>query len=82
MVIWVAIWTMATIGGAVMLAFVALLTWWSYEAGVWWLVLPFIGLMGTLAILSAQKKRKDEDDEDAEGEGLTDMSSFELEFHR
>ncbi len=78
--IWAAIWALAGIAGAVMFGIAALLTWWSYEAGVWWLVLPFIGLMATLAVLSARQKRKEEKDEDEDGEPLTDMESFELQF--
>jgi membrane protein DedA with SNARE-associated domain len=80
MLIWAAIWTLAGIAGATMLAIVALLTWWSYDAGVLWLLLLFLGLMATLLILSSRKK--DQDDEDDDGEELTDMESFELEFRR
>jgi uncharacterized protein (DUF58 family) len=83
MLIWAAIWTLAGIAGATMLAIVALLTWWSYEAGILWLLLLFLGLMATLLFLSARKKHQDaEDAEDAEGEELTDMESFEVEFRR
>ena len=80
MLIWAAIWTLAGIAGAMMLAIVALLTWWSYEAGVLWLFLLFLGLMATLFILSSRKK--DEDVEDDDGEDLTDMESFEVELRR
>jgi uncharacterized protein (DUF58 family) len=76
--IWAAIWTLAGIAGATMLAIVALLTWWSYEAGVLWLFLLFFGLMATLLTLSSRKK--DEDVEDEAGEDLTE--SFELEVRR
>jgi hypothetical protein len=48
MLIWAAIWTLAGIAGATMLVIVALLTWWSYVAGVLWLFLLFLGLMATL----------------------------------
>jgi uncharacterized protein (DUF58 family) len=78
MVIWAAIWTLAGIAGATMLVIVALLTWWSYEAGVLWLFLLFLGLMATLLTLASRKK----DVEDDDGEELTDMESFELEFRR
>jgi hypothetical protein len=80
MLIWAAIWTLAGIAGAMMLAIVALLTLWSYEAGVLWLFLMFLGLMATLFILSARKKNADVKDD--AGEDLTDMESFELEFRR
>jgi membrane protein implicated in regulation of membrane protease activity len=80
MLILAAIWTLAGIAGATMLAIVALLTWWSYEAGVLWLVLLFLGLLTTLLFLSSRKK--DQDDEDDDGDELTDMESFELEFRR
>jgi hypothetical protein len=80
MLIWAAIWTLAGIAGAMMLAIVALLTLWSYEAGVLWLFLMFLGLMATLFTLSSRKKDKDVEDDD--GEDLTDMESFELEFRR
>jgi membrane protein implicated in regulation of membrane protease activity len=84
-VIWVAIWTLAGIAGALMVGIVALLIFWSYEAGVWWLVLPFVGFMIGLAVLAARRKRpQEEEEEDAPHEGLgqTDMSSFELELRR
>ena len=80
MLIWAAIWTLAGIAGAMMLAIAALLTWWSYEAGVLWLALLVLGLVATLLTLSSRKK--DEDAEDDDGEELTDMESFELEFRR
>jgi uncharacterized protein (DUF58 family) len=78
MLIWAAIWTLAGIAGATMLVIVALLTWWSYVAGVLWLFLLFLGLMATLLTLASRKK----DVEDDDGEELTDMESFELEFRR
>jgi hypothetical protein len=80
MLIWAAIWTLAGIAGAMMLGIVGLLTLWSYEAGVLWLFLMFLGLMATLFILSARKKNEDVEDDD--GEDLTDMESFELDFRR
>ena len=64
---------------ATMLTIVALLTWWSYEAGVLWLFLLFLGLISTLLTLSSRKKDEDVDDD---GEDLTDMESFELVFRR
>ena len=79
MLIWATIWTLAGIAGATMLTIVALLTWWSYEAGVLWLFLLFLGLMATLLTLSSRKKDQDVDDD---GEDLTDMESFEVDFRR
>jgi hypothetical protein len=80
MLIWAAIWTLAGIAGAMMLGIVGLLTLWSYEAGVLWLFLMFLGLMATLFILYARKNNEDVEDDD--GEDLTDMESFELDFRR
>jgi hypothetical protein len=80
MVIWAAIWTLAGIAGVTMLSIVALLGLWSYEAGVLWLFLPVLGLMATLLALSSRKKNADVEDD--EGEDLTDMESFELDFRR
>jgi hypothetical protein len=45
---------------------------------VLWLFLLFLGLMATLLTLASRKK----DVEDDDGEELTDMESFELEFRR
>jgi sugar phosphate permease len=63
MFLWAAIWALAGVAGAMMLAIVVLLSWWSYEAGTVWITLLFVGLLVTLVSLSPRRKREDADAE-------------------
>ena len=63
MFLWAAIWALAGVAGAMMLAIVVLLSWWSYEAGTAWFTLLFVGLLVTLVSLSPRRKREDADAE-------------------
>ena len=63
MFLWAAIWALAGVAAAMMLAIVVLLSWWSYEAGTVWITLLFVGLLVTLVSLSPTRKREDADAE-------------------
>jgi hypothetical protein len=47
---------LATLGFAVLLAILALLTWWSFIGDFQWVMLAFLGLLAAFASVSLRRK--------------------------
>lgn len=56
LILWAAMLALATLGFAMLLAILALLTWWSFIGDFQWVMLAFLGLLAAFASFSLRRK--------------------------
>jgi hypothetical protein len=56
LILWAAMLALASIGIVMLLAILALLTWWSFIGDFQWIMLAFLGLLAAFASISLRRR--------------------------
>jgi hypothetical protein len=56
LILWAATWVLGGIAVAMVLAILALLTWWSFIGDFEWVMLAFLGILAAFASISLRRK--------------------------
>ena len=55
-ILWAATWVLGGIAVVMVLAILALLTWWSFIGDFEWVMLAFLGILAAFASISLRRK--------------------------